>query len=1101
VSTLSQQMFENAELSFAAYATLAPGMTGPDMEDRLKGAGFSETQARRFAQQYRVVDQYTDSSNGLSVTFFEKLTGNPPEQIIAVRGTEFATDFLNDVVLADVVGIGTSPDGKDLAQYQSLRRAVDLWLGRSANNLRPGFSVAGHSLGGYLGGVLTGDLSTQVDNAYLYNAPGTASIAGLLGQTLISRFGLSDWGPQNITEIEGSAGASLIAGIGADFSSKKVIAETESQSNGFDNHSIVVLTDALAVYAAYSALAPSLSEAQIAQILKSGSATNKGTLEGALDALRKTLIGAGVTDTPEGNRESLYTNLYALQDSDAYRALKGGANLRVLASLDAGGMVSRAASDFGDFFAVKYLLPVAIEGSSTVLSTIHPDLYAEWQADQTKRNAGQEDLTYTDAWLADRAAMLSWVLKANTADTAFAANALYADAPSSLLSGDAWNFEDRASGLSVLARPQELGNIAPAIRNVVFGAAATDSILGGSVGDRLYGGGGDDALDGAAGSDYLEGNAGNDEIKGGAGTDTLIGGADNDTLTGGSGNDRLEGGRGEDTYVIAAGDGVDTIRDLDGLGSVTLGATTLTGGKKTGTGLYQNDDKSISYTVSGDLSAGATLLVSSGAGQIRIEHFHNGDLGIALGDPAPEQPDEPPPTQVVGTSGNDVMSTAGISGSEVVAPSLAPLSVVDGGDGNDLIKPLHSGDIVDGGAGNDWISGADDGRFPGAQQQIDGGAGNDILSSLGGAGTLRGGAGNDLIDGTWRWSWKADVVEITLIPGWPYDPQWWNPVLARAIASAYSPGFDRAQYEIVGADHGFNMTDHGSWKLDANGTFWIDPALDIAPGSGTDGDATWIWTADATRNELALDTDIYYSGTTRWSVRLVGAYVTAQAPLTIDGGDGDDALTGGEDKDLIAGGAGADIVDAGAGDDTVFGDIGTEPSPTGQADGDDQIALNAGDDILRGHADGRFDHSSPKRTEWRSARRHAREHCYIGLAALPVRRSPFHAGCRPCPRGTDMPKPPLRFADADRHRESRCDPQGPDLPHAGGTRCAAVRCRRQGAYADTGHAGDDGDQPRHAQRHGIPALAGAGGVSGGVAGAVMNDLEKCRCTTANQGRT
>ncbi len=59
-----------------------------------------------------------------------------------------------------------------------------------------------------------------------------------------------------------------------------------------------------------------------------------------------------------------------------------------------------------------------------------------------------------------------------------------------------------------------------------------------------------------------------------------------------------------------------------------------------------------------------------------------------------------------------------------------------------------------------------------------------------------------------------------------------------------------------------------------------------------------------------------------------------------------------------------------------------------------------GDDI-RSHADGRFDDSAPKRTEWRSARRYAREHRYIGFVALPVRRSPFHAGCRPCPRDVD----------------------------------------------------------------------------------------------------
>lgn len=209
---MSQILFEKSQLAFAAYADLLPNNPPEDFVARLKQAGFADAQARRFVENYRVVDQYTNTENGLSVTFFEKLNGNPPEQVIAIRGTEFGTDFLNDVVIADVLGIGTSPDGRDLAQYQSLRWAVDTWLGGSW--LRPGYSIAGHSLGGYLGGVLAGDPLARSGQAYLYNAPGTAGLVGPLTQTLMQRFGLSSWSAPNITEIEGSAGLSLIAGIG-----------------------------------------------------------------------------------------------------------------------------------------------------------------------------------------------------------------------------------------------------------------------------------------------------------------------------------------------------------------------------------------------------------------------------------------------------------------------------------------------------------------------------------------------------------------------------------------------------------------------------------------------------------------------------------------------------------------------------------------------------------------------------------------------------------------------------------------------------------------------------------------------------------------------
>ncbi|MDT3735117.1 MAG: hypothetical protein ROZ00_02715, partial [Denitratisoma sp.] len=266
---MSQVLFDNAEMSFAAYALLEPGMMGRDLEDRLKGAGFSEAQATRFATRYRVVDQYTNAENGLSVTFFERLSGNPPEQIVAVRGTEFGTDFINDVVIADVMGIGTSPDGRDMAQYQSLRWAIDTWL--NGGWLRPGYTISGHSLGGYLGGVLAGDPLGRANQAYLYNAPGTMGLLGPLTQAITSRFGLSSWNTPNATEIEGSAGLSLIAGIGQDFSGNKVIPEIETQANPFNNHSIVVLTDALAVYDLFSRVDANLQLTTIGEMLRAAS--------------------------------------------------------------------------------------------------------------------------------------------------------------------------------------------------------------------------------------------------------------------------------------------------------------------------------------------------------------------------------------------------------------------------------------------------------------------------------------------------------------------------------------------------------------------------------------------------------------------------------------------------------------------------------------------------------------------------------------------------------------------------------------------------------------------------------------------------------------
>ncbi|MBE9125191.1 hypothetical protein IQ257_09740 [Coleofasciculus sp. LEGE 07092] len=83
---------------------------------------------------------------------------------------------------------------------------------------------------------------------------------------------------------------------------------------------------------------------------------------------------------------------------------------------------------------------------------------------------------------------------------------------------------------------------------------------GGSIGgdDIIYGGKGNDRIGGKGGNDQLYGQDDNDQIWGDDGDDLLWGGLGNDTLTG----DNFSGGRGSDTFVLAAGEGTDTIIDF-----------------------------------------------------------------------------------------------------------------------------------------------------------------------------------------------------------------------------------------------------------------------------------------------------------------------------------------------------------------------------------------------------------------------------------------------------------------------------------------------------------------------------------------------------------
>jgi Ca2+-binding RTX toxin-like protein len=77
--------------------------------------------------------------------------------------------------------------------------------------------------------------------------------------------------------------------------------------------------------------------------------------------------------------------------------------------------------------------------------------------------------------------------------------------------------------------------------------------------DLIRGGAGRDRIGGKGGNDRLFGESGDDQIWGDDGDDILRGGLGNDTLTG----DDFSGGQGADTFVLAVGEGTDTIVDFE----------------------------------------------------------------------------------------------------------------------------------------------------------------------------------------------------------------------------------------------------------------------------------------------------------------------------------------------------------------------------------------------------------------------------------------------------------------------------------------------------------------------------------------------------------
>jgi Ca2+-binding RTX toxin-like protein len=90
-------------------------------------------------------------------------------------------------------------------------------------------------------------------------------------------------------------------------------------------------------------------------------------------------------------------------------------------------------------------------------------------------------------------------------------------------------------------------------------------------------------LYGNSGNDKLSGDNANDKLFGGTGDDQLLGGAGNDWLYGGAGIDVLTGGYGADTFVLALGEGTDSITDF----AVGTDKIALSGGLQFGQLLIQ----------------------------------------------------------------------------------------------------------------------------------------------------------------------------------------------------------------------------------------------------------------------------------------------------------------------------------------------------------------------------------------------------------------------------------------------------------------------------------------------------------------------------------
>jgi len=621
-----QNYFLQAELALAAYANLVPGT--PNTDELVKSSvGMSPTQAASFAERWRVIAQHTDVSTGLSATVFQATAGGA--KFLAVRGTESQLgDLMADGLLALGIPSGLNP------QFAALKTKVTAWL--ADGTLGGSFSAAGHSLGGYLAAALKEVFAAQVTDAYMFNAPGVGGVVGSVANLFSSAFGLTGTTTTNVWNLRGSEGASVITGLGSQLSEPIRIQIEAAGGLGFANHSIVRMTDALAVHAMLGELFPDLQLGQLGGIIDASGAVMSDSLEGALDAVRLLLLGGATQRTPTDDRDALHANLLAVRGNAAYQSLRGAA-ATLLYATPAEQIATAALADTAAGMAVRYALqalnPFAVTAAGYAIHNVAGalDLY----------NAATGTGALTSQYLSDRANLLERKLWFST-DDINPVNPAYAhNGTDPLFLRDDTYFEDAASGYRIA---QGFHPDAPHanIHRTYFGDATGNTYAGGSVDDRLYGGAGKDKLTGNGGADYLEGNADADRLDGGAGVDIL---------DGGTGNDQLMGGIGLDEYRIGRNAGLDIVTDFaggdgDGLGSLVYAGQALGGVLTPDSGDPQrwHDARGLGYHFTGSYGSRGLLTISdpsADAGHaIQVRNWMNGELGLSL----------PPPLPIVKTS-------------------------------------------------------------------------------------------------------------------------------------------------------------------------------------------------------------------------------------------------------------------------------------------------------------------------------------------------------------------------------------------------------------------------------------------------------------------
>lgn len=246
-----------------------------------------------------------------------------------------------------------------------------------------------------------------------------------------------------------------------------------------------------------------------------------------------------------------------------------------------------------------------------------------------------------------------------------------------------------------------------------------------------------ESVQGGLGADVLRGYA--------SAAETLKGAAGNDALWSAGGNDSMDGGAGNDTYWFAAGDGNDSL--------------TVSGEDKDVYKFMGVNYSALNFAKDADLAT--TLKVTYGSDTVSIAGFTSvtamNNQVFAMADTTfhliTDQGGQA--TLSGGASNKDLIKVFGDTGLTLNGKGGA--DTVVGGAGDDTINFYSDLVSVDGGAGTNKLAAVagtygpltmdlNDAKYTNIQL-VDGGNGNDVIRGTAGAQTLTGGAGNDALWG------------------------------------------------------------------------------------------------------------------------------------------------------------------------------------------------------------------------------------------------------------------------------------------------------------------------------------------------------------------